>query len=169
MAGFGQYTGADFSGFYNQTQAPVVGQPSFTAAIQAQQTPTFGSGLYGTPAATGMSGAGLDYGNIGSYGNTAGSDYVQPSGGNNTGFGMNTETGSMVLKGLSTIGNLWAANKAQKLAKDHFSFQKGVTETNLANSIKSYNTTLADRAAARYSMEGKSDTERDAYISKNSL
>lgn len=70
---------------------------------------------------------------------------------------------------LQTIGDLWGAYQANKLAKQQFNYVKGISDTNLANSIQSYNTTLADRARARAVVEGQSDAQRDKYIADNSL
>jgi hypothetical protein len=55
------------------------------------------------------------------------------------------------------------------MAKKQFKFTKDVTNTNLANQIKSYNTALYDRARSRAVQEGQTDAERDAYINNNSL
>jgi hypothetical protein len=56
-----------------------------------------------------------------------------------------------------------------KLAKKQFKFQKKMTETNLANQMKSYNTALADRARSRAVMEGQTEAEMNAYVNNNSL
>lgn len=86
-----------------------------------------------------------------------------------TGLGFNLGTGQLVLGATGTLGNLWAAFQAQKLAKEQFDFQKGVTNTNLANQIQSYNTSLVDRINARSFMQGDSQATTDAYIAENSL
>ena len=83
------------------------------------------------------------------------------------GLGMNLGTAQLAFDGLSSLGNMYAAFNANKLANKQFEFQKGVTETNLANSIQSYNTKLTDRAAARAIMTGQSVAVRDAYVEKN--
>ena len=44
-----------------------------------------------------------------------------------------------------------------------------MTNTNLNNSIQSYNTSLEDRARARGVMEGQSDEQVQSYIDKNKL
>ena len=91
--------------------------------------------------------------------------------GNNlaTPLGMNLGTGQLVLGSIGTLGNLWAAFQAQNLAKEQFEFQKGVTNTNLANQIQSYNTSLIDRINARSFMQGDSQETTDAYIAANLL
>ena len=85
------------------------------------------------------------------------------------GLGWNMGTGQLALGGLQTIGSLWNAWQANKLAKEQFKFQKDFANTNLANQIQSYNTTLADRTRARTFTEGGSDAEAQAYIDANQL
>ena len=86
-----------------------------------------------------------------------------------TPLGMNLGTGQLVLGGIGTIGNLWSAWQAQKLAKEQFNYQKGITDTNLANQIQSYNTALSDRMNARGFIQGDSQSTIDQYIEENSL
>lgn len=84
-------------------------------------------------------------------------------------LGMNMPTLQMGIGALGTLGNLWGAFNANKLAKDQFKFTKSVTNTNLNNSIQSYNTALSDRINARAVAQGMSDQERDNYIASNRL
>ena len=72
----------------------------------------------------------------------------------NNKFGMNMPTLQLGLQGLSSLAGIRAANKGLKQAKEQFEFQKGVTNTNLNNSIKSYNTALDDRINARAAQQG---------------
>ena len=86
-----------------------------------------------------------------------------------TPLGMNIGTGQLVLGGIGTIGNLWSAWQAQKLAKEQFNYQKGITDTNLANQIQSYNTALSDRITSRGFTQGDSQSTIDQYIEENSM
>ena len=86
-----------------------------------------------------------------------------------TPLGMNLGTGQLVLGGIGTIGNLWSAWQAQKLAKEQFNYQKDITDTNLANQIQSYNTALSDRINSRGFVQGDSQSTIDQYIEENSL
>ena len=92
----------------------------------------------------------------------------QPGGEFNLGgLGFNMDTAKLGLSGIQTLGNLWNAFQAQQLARDQFNFTKGITEKNLANQIKSYNTTLEDRIRARGFTEGQSQSQIDEYTSRN--
>ena len=86
-----------------------------------------------------------------------------------TPLGMNIGTGQLLLGGVGTIGNLWSAWQAQKLAKGQFNYQKGITDTNLANQIQSYNTALSDRITSRGFTQGDSQSTIDQYIEENSM
>ena len=81
----------------------------------------------------------------------------------------NIGTGQLVLGGLGSIGNLWSSWQAQKLAKEQFNYQKGITDTNLANQIQSYNTALTDRITSRGFTQGDSQSTIDQYIEENSM
>lgn len=127
------------------------------------------------PGLTPTSGGGYDMTGLGQYnpqtpaagatGAAAGA--AAPAGA--VGLGMNVGTGQLALAGLGAVGNIMSAFNAQKLAKKQFEYQKGITDTNLANSIQSYNTTLADRGRARAAQEGQSPQDAAAYIANNSL
>lgn len=85
------------------------------------------------------------------------------------GLGMNIPTLRLGLGALSSLGNIYGAFQANKLARDNFNFTKDVTNTNLNNQIKSYNTTLEDRARSRATQEGRDQASADAYIAANRL
>ena len=91
------------------------------------------------------------------------------AGGLGQGLGLNLGTGQLALGALGTLGNLWMAFNAQKLAKEQFKYQKGITDTNLANQIKSYNTALMDRITSRAAMQGEGQDYIDNYLSDNRL
>jgi hypothetical protein len=73
------------------------------------------------------------------------------------------------LRGLESLAGLYMGMKQLGLAKKQFKFTKEVTNTNLNNSIKSYNTALSDRARARGFTEGQSQSQIDSYTRDNSL
>lgn len=86
------------------------------------------------------------------------------------GSGMNWQTGlGMGLQGLNTLGNIWGAWQSNKLAKDQLNFTKMITNANLNNQIKSYNTALEDRSRSRAAVEGQTSAEAQAYVDKNRL
>ena len=89
--------------------------------------------------------------------------------GSDSGLGFNLGTLNMGVNTLAAIGGLSNAFQSNKLAKDQLNFTKSVTNTNLNNSIKSYNTSLEDRARARGFTEGRSDSEIQNYVSTNRL
>lgn len=84
-------------------------------------------------------------------------------------FGLNPGTFSLGLNGLGTLSNLWGGLQANKLAKEQFRFTKDITNTNLNNQIKSYNTSLEDRIRSRAAVEGQSAQQAEAYLAKNRL
>lgn len=85
------------------------------------------------------------------------------------GIGFNTDTLKLAVGGIGTITSIWNAFQAQKLARDTFEYNKNVTDTNLANSIQSYNTTLEDRIRSRTRVEGGTDQSANDYINRNRL
>lgn len=84
-------------------------------------------------------------------------------------FKWSSNTWSNLASGLQGIGNLFMANRAYGLAKDQFNYQKNVTDTNMANQMKSYNTTLAGMARSRGVMEGQTEAQVQAFIDENKL
>ena len=97
----------------------------------------------------------------------AGTKGVTPAGGGALGF--NLDTAGLALGGVQTIGSLWQAWEANKLAKDQFRIGTKFANTNLANSIQSYNTTLEDRTRARAFTEGQTSEQAQAYNDANRL
>lgn len=92
---------------------------------------------------------------------------VQVPGAESSMLGWNMDTAKLALGGLQTLGNLWMGARALKMAKEQFNYQKGVTETNLVNSIQSYNTALQDRANNRADATNSSQASADAYVEEN--
>ena len=96
---------------------------------------------------------------------SAGSASVAP----NLGLGWNVGTGQLALSGLGALGNVWSASQSNKLANQQFNYTKKITDTNLNNSIQSYNTALEDRIRARAKTQGMSDDEVNSYLASNKL
>ena len=88
-----------------------------------------------------------------------------------SGLGFNLGTLNMGVNALAAIGGLYNAFQSNKLAKEQFAFTKEVTNTNLNNQIKTYNTTLEDRALARGRLNGEADPSAyaAAYTAKNKI
>lgn len=92
-----------------------------------------------------------------------------PGGGMGGGLGLNMGTAQMAMAGLQTIGNLWSAFQANKLAKKAFNFQRDFANTNLRNQTQTYNTALEDRGANRAFVQGMSPDAARAWLDKNRL
>lgn len=86
-----------------------------------------------------------------------------------TPLGFNLGTGNLVLGGIGTIGDLWMAYQAQKMAKEQFAFQKDMMNANFANQLQSYNTALTDKINSRTAQEGGDTADAQAYIDNNKL
>lgn len=91
-------------------------------------------------------------GNVTSMGDSLGNAW-----GNVNGFVNGTLGGwGNVFQGIQALGNMYGGIKQfglmqdqLDLAKDQFAFNKALTSQNLANQVKSYNTSLADRYRSR--------------------
>ena len=85
-------------------------------------------------------------------------------------FGWNMPSLELGIKGVSSLGQMWAAFKGLSQAKKEFEFNKRITEKNLANNTKSYNNALEDRIRARQSADGRmTDADVNKYIALNQL
>lgn len=84
-------------------------------------------------------------------------------------LGMNIPTFQLGLGAIGSLANIYGGFQANKLAKDQLNFAKSVTNTNLNNQIKSYNTALEDRARSRAVAENRDQSTADAYIAANKL
>ena len=86
-----------------------------------------------------------------------------------TGLGMNVGTGQLALSGLGSLAGIWGASQQNKMAKEQFSFQKNMANTNLNNQMKSYNTALEDRMTTRGAMEGRDAAYTASEIDRRKL
>lgn len=91
------------------------------------------------------------------------------AGGAGTGLGMNVGTGQLALSGLGSLAGLWGASQQNKMAKEQFSFQKNMANTNLNNQMKSYNTALEDRMTSRGAVEGRDAAYTASEIDRRKL
>lgn len=157
---FGGLGGANLSGNAIQNLGMQLMPPSTPGMNQTGMGGVIGS--MKLPAATNL---GMNTGMTGM--NAPGGGFLGNQG--NNGLGFNLGTGQLILGGIQAIGSIMASMEANKLAREQFDFQKGVTNTNVANQIKSYNTTLSDRINARSFTEGREAGYADRYISDNKL
>lgn len=135
----------------------------------APSSPNFGVGA-GAPLGIGASQIGMTNPMLQQQleGLTANGAPTMPGAGGGLFAGMNgMDTAKLALGGLQTIGSLWGAFQSAKMAKKQFNFTKDITETNLANQIRSYNTQLEDRSRSRAVMEGQSAAQAQDYIDRN--
>ena len=86
-----------------------------------------------------------------------------------TGLGWNVGTGQLALGALGSLGNLYSGFQNAQLARKQFNFIRDTTNTNIANQIKTYNTSLEDRARARGITEGADPNATASYIERNRL
>lgn len=84
------------------------------------------------------------------------------------GLGKNLQTLQAGVGLLSGAAGVWNALQQNKLAKQNFNYQRGLMDTNLANSIRSFNLSLDDKMRSRQVVEGMSDSERQAYMDRYS-
>lgn len=74
-----------------------------------------------------------------------------------------------IMKGIGSLGQVYAAIKGIGIAKDQLNLSKEAYNTNLTNQRQTYNTSLEDRIRARYNTEGRSAGDVDSYLQKHSL
>ena len=77
------------------------------------------------------------------------------------------------LKGIASlvgsIGGIYSGMQQLSLAKKAFKFKQKMAEKNYANTVKSYNTALTDRATSRGVMQSQSQDQVNNYINENKL
>ena len=85
-------------------------------------------------------------------------------------LGFNMPTARLGIEGLGTVlGGLTALGGLNQ-AKKQFNFQKGVTERNMANSVKDYNRQMGDQIEARAAQQGNmARSQIDEYKRLNEL
>lgn len=135
--------------------------------IQNQLASLFSGGQYQGNGVTTF--AAPDVGAPSVSGNSASFASPAASLGAGSGIGLNLGTLGAGFQGLSALSGFLQGNKALNLAKDQFKFQKGLANTNLNNSIKSYNTALEDRLTARGAMQGDDPAATQERIDRNRL
>lgn len=166
----------DVLNYGNPTNLMNMGNPTVAPPIDLRSIMAYGSGSNplvqqqqtGGVQIPGMGGAaaGAGMGGLGIPGGGGAGGFFGNNGGK---LGANLDTAQLALSGLATIANIWGAFEARNLAKKQFNFTRDVTNTNLANQIASYNTTLEDRGRSRAAVEGQSASMAQSYIDKNRL
>lgn len=73
------------------------------------------------------------------------------------------------IQGLSNIFGIYSGIQGLSLARDQYNLQKDAYRTNLANSISSYNTALADTISGRAARSDVSQEEVDKQVAARSL
>lgn len=128
-------------------------------------------GSTGSPVMAGMGGGqGLTIPSWGQGANTLGAPGATGGFfGNGMGLGMNMPTLQLGVQGLGALSSLWMGSKSLGLAKDQFNFTKDVTNTNLNNQIKSYNSTLEDRTKRASEFNGTSKEDAQAEYERRKL
>ncbi len=132
--------------------------------------PSMGGGFFGSsPWATGNSYGGLDLGNlnVANWGlGTGGNQSLLGKVGSWFSNGNNLGTAADMLQG---IAGAYLGYQNMKQAKANLAFQKQVFDTNLTNSIASYNTSLEDKIRGRTSDYQGKEADVQAYLAKHSL
>lgn len=73
------------------------------------------------------------------------------------------------IQGLSSLYGIYSGIQGLSLARDQYNLQKDAYQTNLANSIASYNTTLADTISGRAARSDVSQEQVDEQVAARSL
>jgi hypothetical protein len=158
-------------------QFPTFGAPPATGDAAGAAMNTFGQnfgstqsqqfnpiGMMGTSGNVSMNGqgGGIPTWGVGTQG--AGGGFFA-----NSGLGMNMPTLQLGMQGLGSLANLWMGAKSVNLARDQFNLTKDVTNTNLNNSLKAYNSTLDDRLRTRGQFNGDDPSKAQAEYERKKL
>jgi hypothetical protein len=175
-------TGNPFDNFSNSMQPQLKAPKAGPFGLNSGQTTGVGGLSLGTlvPSSTGSPTGGM----VGGMTPTnIGADAANSSGNTNTnqqaidgaakGGGMFGPEGlgkiSSIADVIAGFGQIYSGIQANKIAKESLQFSKDSYATNLGNQIQSYNTSLEDRARARYAQQGGTSADADAYINKNRM
>ena len=140
----------------------------YLSDFQMNPTSNESLGMNFSPDLGGMPNWGNDPTVTGSYGDAPTFDPIGNQ--QDSGFGLNMYTANFGLKGLATLGNLWGAYQGNKMARKQLALSTDAYNTNLTNSIKSYNTQLEDRIRGRHSPTNAiGQAEADRQIEANKL
>lgn len=158
----GTTSGNDYSIGMPQAAPAAFNYNAFTAAgqdnNQSGAIPSFGSNVAPvTPTSAGQYATAQT--------TTTGMDQEQKPGW----LGTNIGTIRNVAEILAGFGQVIGGFQANRIAKDTLNFQKKTFDTNLANTIKSYNLALEDRIRSRYAQNERSTAEADSTIAANRM
>lgn len=157
---------------WGNTQSPVV---PMGADMRAMGIPTAGGGMssfvpdmqaWGNQL-MGQSDAQMNPLNFGVPGAAAGAVGTNPSLMNRFGSWMGQQNLGDIAQGLGALGGLWQSRQGLGLARDNLNFQREAFNTNLNNSIQSYNTRLEDRIRGRTANPNENDVR--SYLERHSL
>jgi hypothetical protein len=84
-------------------------------------------------------------------------------------LGFNMPTANALFSGLQTIGGLWGAWNANKLAKKAHKASVGFANRNLENSTAAYNAHVEDIGRSRAKVEGMSPAMAQDYLNRTRL
>jgi len=85
-----------------------------------------------------------------------------------TGWAKGLQNFGTLAQGLSGLGSMYLGFQNMKQQKKEFNFNKGIINTNMANSIMDYNRRLGDTLANRSLNNGKGDSWAAAELAKYS-
>jgi hypothetical protein len=132
---------------------------SFDLSSASSYAPNFSNPDVGSLDTSGF----MSGGQLGSIGKTGGSSsgFLDNADGS-TNFGG-------IAKLLAGLGGLYTGFTGNQQARRSLNFTKDAFNRQNAQNVKTYNNYLEDRARSRYAIEGRPQSEADAFIKKQSL